>query len=127
MIRKLIPIVLLAGLTACASTGRQTPADSSASSSYTPGAESSSATSSSSTSTSTGSAFSRRQTCDAQPVQGMIGKKLTPSVTEDARVGATSKKTRILRPGEVMTMEYDPERLNLILDNNGALTALRCG
>jgi len=66
-------------------------------------------------------------TCDAQSVQNMIGKTLTNETTEQARTGSHSAKVRVLKPGQVMTMEYDPSRINLITDKNNALTALRCG
>lgn len=153
MIRKLIPLVLVASLAACANTGRQA--------SSTDGDSTTSSTTSSSMDSSSGSAggatgsggyggsggssggsydgssygggggytpsFSSGQDCDAQPVQKLIGTKLTPSVEDQIRQASTSSKTRVLKPGEVMTMEYDPKRINLILDQQGALTALRCG
>jgi hypothetical protein len=74
-----------------------------------------------------GSPFSADKGCDAQPVQNMIGTKLTSSVESQIKQTSSSSKTRVLKPGEVMTMEYDPQRINLILDQQGALTALRCG
>jgi hypothetical protein len=131
MARKLIPIVLLATLSACAQTGHQatptltttspsTGADTTSAASPDTGADTSQSPYS--------SVFSSQgQNCDAQPVQKLIGTKLTDSVTEQARTGATSNSVRILRPGEVMTMEYDPHRLNLILDKGDILAALRCG
>jgi hypothetical protein len=119
MVWKLIPIVIVASLAACASpTSRQVSSDTSATDTTTAGGTSSGAASYPS---------SGKPMCDAQPIQNLIGQKLTPALTEQARVGATSNKTRVLKPGEVMTMEYNPERLNLILDQQGALTALRCG
>ncbi|HTK01156.1 MAG TPA: I78 family peptidase inhibitor [Bordetella sp.] len=74
-----------------------------------------------------GSPFSGGKGCDAQPVQNMIGTKLSSSVENQIKQASSSSKTRVLKPGEVMTMEYDPQRINLILDQQGALTALRCG
>jgi hypothetical protein len=141
MIRKFISILMLAGLTACASTGRistapeaadtsGTSTDSSASSSGSDSGGTSGSSGGSSYDASAGdsSAFTSGQPmCDAQPVQKLIGTKLTPAVTEQAQKDSTSNRTRILRPGEVMTMEYNPNRLNLILDKQDALIALRCG
>ncbi|CAM3554012.1 Peptidase inhibitor I78 family protein [Bordetella sputigena] len=150
MIRKLIPLVLVASLAACANTGRQassTDGDSTTSSTSSSSMDSSSgATGSGGYGGSGGSSggaydgssyggagggyspsFSSGQDCDAQPVQNLIGTKLTPSVEAQIRQASTSSKTRVLKPGEVMTMEYDPKRINLILDQQGALTALRCG
>lgn len=149
MIRKLIPLVLVASLAACANTGRQassTDGDSTTSSTSSSSMDSSSgATGSGSYGGSGGSSggsydgssygggggyspsFSSGQDCDAQPVQNLIGTKLTSSIEAQIRQASTSSKTRVLKPGEVMTMEYDPKRINLILDQQGALTALRCG
>lgn len=118
MIWKLIPIVIVASLTACAPGGRQASTGTSATDTTT----SSGASSGAALAPSSG-----KPMCDAQPIQNLIGQTLTPALTEQARVGSTSSGTRVLKPGEVMTMEYNPERLNLILDQQGALTALRCG
>jgi hypothetical protein len=35
--------------------------------------------------------------------------------------------TRVLRPGEVMTMEYNPARLNLIVGKDDRLITIHCG
>jgi hypothetical protein len=34
---------------------------------------------------------------------------------------------RILRPGQMVTKEFDPERLNLEVDAAGRIIAARCG
>jgi hypothetical protein len=126
---KLFPAILVVGLAACTTMGRQ------ASSPSTDATTSS--TSSSSTDAGAGggygsdsggyASFSSNQMCDAQPVQKLIGTKLTPDVENQVRQASSSGRTRVLKPGEVMTMEYDPKRINLILDQQGALAALRCG
>ncbi len=121
---KFSAIFLLAGLAACAhNNNASSPSGSDAS------ASTSSATSSSGSYGSYGGGGSggMAANCDAQPVQNMIGTTLTTDTTEQARKGSNSAKVRILKPGQVMTMEYDPTRINLITDRNNALTALRCG
>ncbi|ANN69574.1 I78 family peptidase inhibitor [Bordetella bronchialis] len=137
MIRKLIPLVLVASLAACANTGRQSSsADADGTTSSTPYGSTDSSAGTGGTGSADGGGyggtgyspyFSGGQGCDAQPVQKMIGTKLTSSVEAQIRQASSSSKTRVLKPGEVMTMEYDPQRINLILDEQGALTALRCG
>ena len=112
MIRKLIPVFLVAGLAACATSGTQR-ASSDAPAAGGAGAPSSGAASAS--------------TCDARPVQDLIGKKYSESVSGDARSRSQSAQVRVLRPGQVMTMEYEPTRLNIILDGGAAISALRCG
>lgn len=129
MIRKLIPFLLVASLTACANTG--TPGSSSA-----PAASSSSSASSSSDGygSSAGSSYGSSsalpasgKTCDAAALQSQIGQKATPSVMEDLRTRSGSTTARMLRPGELVTMEYNTTRLNLILDDKDVMTAIRCG
>jgi hypothetical protein len=60
-------------------------------------------------------------------VQDLIGKKYSESVASDARARSQSSQLRVMRPGQVMTMEYNPARLNIILDGGDVITALRCG
>ncbi|WP_251865272.1 I78 family peptidase inhibitor [Achromobacter sp. Marseille-Q4962] len=133
MIRKLIPVLLAAALTACAHTGAPrssgTPSDS---------GSPSSASSSGSDSTYGGGygsggygsgmpGYGGGKTCDASALQSMIGQKATPSVMEDLRTRSGSATARMLRPGQVVTMEYNDTRLNLIVDDKDVMTAIRCG
>ncbi|WP_421749836.1 I78 family peptidase inhibitor [Cognatishimia sp.] len=37
------------------------------------------------------------------------------------------EKTRILKPGMMMTMDHIPTRLNLITDDDGVITRWHCG
>ena len=129
MIRKLIPFLLVASLTACANTGA--PRSSSA-----PAASSSSGSASSSdagTSTYGGSSYRSSssmgggKTCDAAALQSQIGQKATASVMEELRTRSGSTTARMLRPGQLVTMEYNATRLNLIVDDKDVMTAIRCG
>ena len=65
--------------------------------------------------------------CDTDSVQNMLGQAYSDSVGETARQRSGSRVIRLLKPGQVMTMEYDPSRINIILDDKGAIQALRCG
>jgi hypothetical protein len=60
-------------------------------------------------------------------VQNLLGQAYSDSVGETARQRSGSRAIRLLKPGQVMTMEYDPSRINIILDDKGAIQALRCG
>ena len=66
-------------------------------------------------------------TCNAQPAQSAIGKSSTAKVVEAARVSAGALMARILRPGQMITKEFDAERLNLEVDAAGRIVAVRCG
>ena len=66
-------------------------------------------------------------TCNAQPAQSAVGKNSTAKVVEAARVSAGALMARILRPGQMITKEFDAERLNLEVDAAGRIIAVRCG
>lgn len=65
--------------------------------------------------------------CDATQAQWTVGKTLTEAEQEQARKDAGAELVRTVKPGEVMTMEFRADRLNLELDDKGAVTAARCG
>ena len=66
-------------------------------------------------------------TCNAQPAQSAVGKNSTAKVVEAARVSAGALMARIIRPGQMVTKEFDAERLNLEVDAAGRIVAVRCG
>lgn len=111
MIRKLLSIGILVSLGACsAMPSRQ------ASSSAEPD-----------TTSSADQAGSPSQTCDSAPVLSLVGKTLSPGLVEQARTQSHSAVARVVRPGEVMTMEYNPARLNLIVGKEGTVITIHCG
>ncbi|MBD9393314.1 I78 family peptidase inhibitor [Acidovorax sp. ACV01] len=65
--------------------------------------------------------------CNAQPAQSAVGQNSTASVVESARVRSGAQMARILRPGQIITKEFDAQRLNLEVDGNGRILAVRCG
>ncbi len=65
--------------------------------------------------------------CNAQPAQSVVGQNSTASVVEWARVQSGAKMARILRPGQIITKEFNAQRLNLEVDANGRILAVRCG
>ncbi len=127
MIRKLIPFLLVASLAACANTGGTRTSSAPASSSSSASSTSSDGAGSSYGSSSALPGGGGGKTCDADPLQSQIGQKATPSVMEDLRTRSGSATARMLRPGQVVTMEYNNTRLNLIVDDKDVMTAIRCG
>lgn len=71
--------------------------------------------------------FHSEYRCDADPAQKLVGKKFSATIEREARSLSGSRHIRTLRPGQVITMEYDPERLNLRLDENDVITTVGCG
>lgn len=65
--------------------------------------------------------------CNAQPAQFAVGQNSTASVVESARQRSGAQTARILRPGQIITKEYDTQRLNLEVDGNGRIMAAKCG
>ena len=47
-------------------------------------------------------------------------------MTEKARVASGAAMARVLRPNQPVTREYNPERLNLLLDDKGQIKAVTC-
>jgi hypothetical protein len=104
-------IVALAGLGACASgTSNDTTQTSPASSSAL--------------STSVGASS---RVCDDEPAQSAIGKKVDDSLLDEYRRISGAEIARALRPRSVMTMEYNPQRLNLRVDDDDIVTSVNCG
>jgi len=65
--------------------------------------------------------------CEAGPAQSAIGKASTARNVEAARVAAGARMARTLGPGQMVTKEFDAERLNLEVDAKGRIVAARCG
>jgi len=53
---------------------------------------------------------------------GWVGKK----IDRDA-VKATGRVVRILHPNDPATMDFSPDRLNVIIDKNDIVTEVKCG
>ena len=67
------------------------------------------------------------QSCNADAVRGAVGKVATPDVVEQARRDAGAAIARVLKPGQVVTMEYRGDRLDVDVDDGNVVTNVRCG
>ena len=65
--------------------------------------------------------------CDAQAAQFVVGQSYNPPLGEQARSRARAERVRALRPGDMVTMEFDARRLSLDVDAAGKVVAARCG
>lgn len=61
------------------------------------------------------------RTCGADTIAGLVGQP----VTEFEALGHTGP-VRIIRPGDVVTMDYRSDRLNVMLDDQDVITRLAC-
>lgn len=66
-------------------------------------------------------------TCDAEPVQGLIGQEATEATVTKATADSGSATVRVLKPGDAATMDFRPDRLNVHVDDAGLIESLRCG
>ena len=65
--------------------------------------------------------------CDASQAEALVGQSINDALTEQARVDTGAERVRVLTPGQMVTMDFDEERLNIEVDAAGTITALRCG
>ena len=65
--------------------------------------------------------------CNAHGARFAVGKTAGASVVEEARQRSGSYMARVLRPNQVVTMEFNAQRLNLDVDTAGVIMRVRCG
>lgn len=65
--------------------------------------------------------------CDDQAVQGAVGQAYNNPLGEELRARARADRVRPLRPGDMVTMEFNARRLTIDVDGSGKIAALRCG
>jgi Peptidase inhibitor I78 family len=75
----------------------------------------------------TAAADTPEKSCDAAPAQGLVGETESDVVARKAQQLSGAKTVRWLRPGQIVTMEYRADRLNLVLDGQNRISAVRCG
>lgn len=65
--------------------------------------------------------------CTAANAQDYLGREFDAHTADEARAHAGAMRSRVVKPGEPVTMDSDPLRLNLELDSSGRIHRLRCG
>ena len=65
--------------------------------------------------------------CNHEPARRYIGETATPDIVEEARIASHSQFVRTLKPGQVVTMEHNGDRLNIDVDDANIITNVRCG
>jgi hypothetical protein len=65
--------------------------------------------------------------CNAAPAQGLVGQTVSAVLNEHAMHLSGARVTRTLRPGQIVTMEYRADRLNIRIDTQGKVLAITCG
>jgi starvation-inducible outer membrane lipoprotein len=65
--------------------------------------------------------------CNAAPAQFDVGRNADAALENEARTRAGAKTVRVLKPNQVVTMEFNAERLSLSVDDAGRVTRVNCG
>ena len=72
-------------------------------------------------------AASEIDSCGLGSIADLVGKAVTETTADDARKRSGARTVRVIRPGMMVTMDFRPDRLNIVVDDKGKVTDLRCG
>jgi hypothetical protein len=64
--------------------------------------------------------------CNARTLEWTVGKEADEALVRRAQLEATAKTVRVLHPGQMVTMEYSDQRLNLHVDEHNRVTSYSC-
>ena len=65
--------------------------------------------------------------CDAARLGGLVGQPFTDRLRADALRRSGARTTRVIRPGDVVTMDYRSDRLNINLTARNRVERFSCG
>lgn len=65
--------------------------------------------------------------CNAEGARWAIGMSPDPDVVDRVTRDTGSRDVRVLHPGTPATMDYRPDRVNIDVNDRGAITGIRCG
>ncbi|WP_312932827.1 I78 family peptidase inhibitor [Pseudomonas sp.] len=66
-------------------------------------------------------------TCQAVDAGFAIGRQGTQALVEQARQASGARTLRVLKPGDMATLDYRSERLNVTVDDQGVIRRINCG
>jgi hypothetical protein len=65
--------------------------------------------------------------CDAKSTGWAIGQDADASLVERIKTETHSERARVLKPGQMVTMEFLATRVNIDVDGNNRVLKVRCG
>jgi hypothetical protein len=65
--------------------------------------------------------------CDAARAQSLVGRQGDAALGREALERTGARTIRWIRPGQAVTMDYSPDRLNIKLDANDRVEGFNCG
>ena len=66
-------------------------------------------------------------TCDARHLSRLVGRPGTPELGAEAQRRSGAARLRWIRPGDMVTMDLSPQRLNIHLDAQNRVDHFACG
>lgn len=66
-------------------------------------------------------------TCHAVPAQRYVGQPGEAGAIQGAKRAAHAKIVRVVRPGEMMTMDFRADRMTVTVDKHGIIERITCG
>lgn len=66
-------------------------------------------------------------TCNAAGAQSLLGQVATAEIVEQARQQAGARTARVLSPGDMVTLEYNSQRLNIDITEAEVIERIACG
>jgi hypothetical protein len=66
-------------------------------------------------------------TCNAGAITPLVGRTADNATIDQARKLSGARTVRVVAPGDMMTMDYRPDRLNLKTDGKGRIATADCG
>lgn len=65
--------------------------------------------------------------CSTEHVQGVLGQHASAERIEQLQQQTHAKTLRVLAPGDAVTLDYNPQRLNIDIDESEVIIRLSCG
>ena len=65
--------------------------------------------------------------CDASKAQWAVGQAASQDVVDKIVRDSGSSTSRVLKPGQPMTMDYREDRVNIHTDDKNVVTEVKCG
>jgi hypothetical protein len=65
--------------------------------------------------------------CDVEAAEYVVGEPYSVELGEEAREAAGAARLRAIPPGMMVTLEFDPKRLQIELDEQNRVVRVSCG
>lgn len=65
--------------------------------------------------------------CNVSHLQDMLGQQVTGKLVDTLKEKSNASALRVLAPGDAATMDFNPQRLNIDIDESEVIVRLSCG